>query len=101
MDYRQARSCNKSLFPQSGITGQETKVSLSDASHRIELVQEQLAYGMGRTADTTAIPLPSGLTSAFSVWNCVLFGLWTASKGLRDSKWERSSLLKEAETFYN
>lgn len=43
-DYRQARSCNKSLVPQSGTTGQETKVSLSNASHWIELVQEQLAY---------------------------------------------------------
>lgn len=56
MDYRQARSCNKSLFPQSGITGQETKVSLSDASHWIELIQEQLPCGMGWTADHTAIP---------------------------------------------
>lgn len=56
MDYRQTTSCNKSLVPQSGTTGQETKVSLSNASHWIELVQEQLAYGMGWTADHTAIP---------------------------------------------
>lgn len=61
MDYRQTKSCNKSLFPHSGITGQETKVSLSDASHWIELVQEQLVYGMGWIADHTAIPQDSVL----------------------------------------
>lgn len=36
-------------------------MSLSDASHWIELVQEQLVYGMGWIADHTAIPQDSVL----------------------------------------
>lgn len=67
MDYRQARSCNRSLFPQSGIAGQETKASFSEASHRMKLAHEYLAGGVRQTAGSTAIPLPSGLAFAFSV----------------------------------
>lgn len=64
---RQARSYNRNLFPQGGVAGQETKVSVSNASHWMELVQEYLVDGTGQAADKVAVPLPSGLPSTWSV----------------------------------
>lgn len=55
---RQDRSCNRSLFPQGGVAGQETKVSVPNASHWMEPVQEYLVDAAGQAADKIAVPLP-------------------------------------------
>lgn len=69
MDDGQVRSCNRSLFPQSGIRGQETEVSFSDANHWMELDQEYVADGMAGTADRIAICI-----FRLNVWVVAVYG---------------------------